>query len=184
MAVYFKHTRTVTQNVPYQFFCEHCRQDSGPLAAEFKAEATRSLTTKRPLTEEEKAQLDQEAAGKLHQSIQKARRGAQEEAFSESFKDKCPHCGKPQSWALKGMKHLPFSYALIGAFFTALICLSIHLFGIVSISFGTGMAATLAAALALMAVGFIRVGRKNVQTKNVQEKQLPNIIWPGSEKPE
>ena len=181
MAVYFKRTQTVKQDIPYEFVCEHCHQGSGILAAEFKAEATRTLMTNRPLTEDERTQLEQEATENLYNSIRSTYQNTKEESFSDKFNDKCPHCGKSQSWALRGMQHLPGSYALVGAFFTALICLGINLLGIASFSFGAGLLATLAIALIAMLVGFIQVGAKKTQTKNVQQRKLPQIHWPDSD---
>lgn len=165
MAVYFKHTCTVTRNILYQFVCEHCHQDSGILAAEFKAEGTRTLMTKRPLTGEEKAQLDQEASERLHKRIQDAMQASDNEDYADSFNDKCPQCGNPQSWALKGMRYLPGSYALTGAFFTALLCLGINFLGLTSFSLKTGVIAILAVALLGVIVGFTRIQLKSQRQK-------------------
>lgn len=181
MAVYFKHKHTVTQNIPYYFVCEQCHQDSGTLSAEFKAEASRELMTKRPLTSDEKTQLDQDATEKLKKQVHDAMENTKRAEISNRFKDTCPHCGKPQSWALKGMQHLPCSYALIGAFLTALLCIVINALGIASFSFGAGLIATLVIAMIAMLVGFIQVGAKKARTKNVRQRELPKIQWPDTD---
>ena len=103
------------------------------------------------------------------------------EDFADSFNDKCPQCGNPQSWALKGMRYLPGSYALIGAFFTALLCLGINFLGLTSFSLKTGVIATLAVALLGVIVGFTRIQLKKSKTKTVQQKKLPQIFWPSQE---
>lgn len=177
MSRYYKHTHTVTQNIPYMFKCEHCHQDSGTLTALFKAESTRNKMTKKDLKEQEKDQMNQEAMESLNKSLQKAQEDAKNEEYGEIFSDKCPHCGKPQSWAIKGMSVLPSTYGVMTGFLALIICVGGNIFDLTSFSLFGGLKFVVVSVLIGVAIGLIRIENKKRLTKNVNEKQVPRIDW-------
>ncbi len=184
MGSYRKHILTLSKQIPYEFRCERCHQNSGELTAVFEGKSTETKYLLAKLSDEEKQQMRRGAENALNTAIQSARKNAEEkEEYSPEIKDKCPHCGKPQSWAVKGLERLPRVYGLSCAFWTALLCITsniAHWFGF-TIPVIVIVALTAIAGLTGMAVGYARVKVKKMKTRHTEDSQIPTIYWPETE---
>ena len=73
-------------------------QQSGPLQAEITGLAAESMSI---ATEKDREKLQRLAhrnlVMRMHDVYDKA---ANKKVFAKEFRDKCPHCGKPQSWGI------------------------------------------------------------------------------------
>ncbi|MDR2898959.1 MAG: hypothetical protein LBU94_01445 [Clostridiales bacterium] len=186
MAIYFKHTHTVTQIVPYKFTCEHCGKNSGILDAAFEGKSVH--TTKRigPIDEDDKESLRKRALEILENELEYAKKDFDKGIFDTHFKDKCPHCGKPQSWSVGGMAaNLPSTYALSCGGWGIIIGFLIFVMEGWFIGDDAALIFKILLAIVMAIVlGFIgymfgrfRVSIKKARTKNVSNNQVPVINW-------
>ena len=103
--------------------------------------------------------------------------------YPTDFKDVCPHCHQPQSWAVSGLRSKLFEnpivalcvggffglIAVLGHYFTDMDYLTLEVaFGIIGIGG--------AAALVLLIWNLIQLGIKTKKTSSAQ-KNLPDINW-------
>lgn len=180
---YYKHTLTHSRKVSYSFQCEQCMQDSGPLTAKLEAEAECS-TIMKTMNEKQDAQLKIDAHDNLVNRVHNSYIDATEkQIFSTAFKDACPHCKKPQSWAVSGLKDGLISIPIVTIVLGALIALAIYFFQgdrnlMMSLVIGGGF---VAAAVIYFIYKLIRIGIKTGQTASATQKNVPVIDWSAAE---
>ena len=119
MSTYYKHKRTESARVPYSFQCEQCMKGSGQLTASITGAEAIHSSNYQALTMKETEKLTVKAHKNLVKRMQEVYQDAtQKQIFATEFSDTCPHCGKPQSWGLSGMKKnmwgTPISYLIVG----------------------------------------------------------------------
>lgn len=176
---YYKHTSTHTRKVPYSFQCEQCMAQSGPLIATLSGEGQID-TLKKTLDEKQTKKLKDNAHLCLRNYVYKDYKDATEKnIFTSEFKDTCPHCQKPQSWAISGMKSdiltLPIAGVIIGAF----LFLVIYFFEgsrdlVMSLIIGGAVVVGTVGAAIYKA---IKVAIKTKATASCVQKNLPTIEW-------
>ena len=177
MPVYYEHKRKLTASVPYSFRCEQCIKDSGPLTASISAEATQRSNFK-TLSERAEEKLNRAAHSSLVTSVYGAYRDATEkQIFSTDFKDTCPHCQAPQSWAVGGMKTNLFSTPIAILIVGAVVCIGGKVAGIDMKLLDGAAGVTAAAALVSLAWNLIRLSGKKKKTSSPLQENLPNIDW-------
>lgn len=112
--VYYKHTRVKDTNVPYHFQCENCMKNSGDLQAHIiGAEAVYNSNFK-TINDDRANKLEKEAYENLAKKVKETYKDATEkEIYSTEFKDECPHCHKPQSWGVSGLKKKRFDTPIV-----------------------------------------------------------------------
>lgn len=100
------------------------------------------------------------------------------------FSDKCPHCQKPQSWALAGLKKKMFENPIVclavGAFFAVLALLGRNFADMdyVTTPIIIGIfAAGVVAALGTLLWNIIKIQSKVKKTTLSLQKRLPVIQW-------
>jgi len=158
MGTYFKHKRTESIDVPYSFRCEQCMKDSGTLMATISGtEATLNSNFKQ-LNDKQQQKLNEMAHIHLVSAVREAHRDATEkQIYAKAFKDECPHCHKPQSWAVSGIKK--------GLFDTPNVCIILSIILCFAIAAGS------------LIWNIIKIGRKKKQTASAIQKNAPVIEW-------
>lgn len=184
MSSYYKHTRTEKVEVPYSFRCEHCSKDSGSMWAVVTGIAETNSNFKN-LNDEQEAKLRIQAHKSLIVKTKALHKNVTEKnIFPGDFKDVCPHCHQPQSWAVSGLKAKLFENPIValcvGAFFGVIALLG-HYFGdmdylTIEVAFGI-MGIGGVAALALLIWNLIRLSIKTKKTSSGAQKNLPVINW-------
>lgn len=183
MASYYRHTSTHSRNIPYSFICEHCLQNSGPLTAKISGAEAEYRSPWKKLSDEQNATL-QETAHKflVNQAHSDYVDATEKQVFSLSFKDSCPHCGKPQSWAVSGMKEDMIMNSVVILIVGAIIALGSYFFSIKSIL----LSGSIAVFSILLALGFYmykssKINKKIKLSVSASQKNLPSIDWAAAE---
>lgn len=182
---YYKHTRTESVDLPYSFRCEQCTMDSGIRKVTVTGTGVKDNYSKE-LNEEDEMKVRELAHQDLVKRVKKIHQDAVEkQVFSMDFKDECPHCHKPQSWGVSGMKKKMFETPVVifgaGIFF-ALACVAGHYSGTeyLTLPIAAGIAAAgLAGAVISLLWNVMQIKRKSVKTSAGMQKNLPVIEWAG-----
>lgn len=186
MSTYYRHRRTEQTKIPYSFRCEQCMQESGPLLAKIVGmEATMSSSFS-ALTQAQDEKLKARAHKNLVKRIQEIHKDAVEkEIIASDFKDECPHCHKPQSWGLTGMKNTMFNTAKVWLFLGIFVAVFFYVFYLIEadamartgavIAIGAGVLAAVCSVL----INMIKISVKSKKTSSSVQKMLPVIDWSG-----
>lgn len=184
MSSYYRHTRTETVEVPYSFRCEHCSKDSGSMWAVVTGEAE-TKSNFRTINDEQEKNLRLRAHKNLVLNVKALHENVTvKNIFPTVFKDACPHCHQPQSWAVSGLKDKMFEnpivalcvggffglIAALGHYFTDMEYLTLPLAGGI---FAVGAAV----ALVLLIWNMIMLAAKKKKTSSGAQKNLPVINW-------
>lgn len=186
MGTYYRHRRTEQTKVPYSFRCEQCMQESGPLLAKIVGmEATMSSNFS-ALTQAQDEKLKARAHKNLVKKIQEIHRDAVEkEIIATDFKDECPHCHKPQSWGISGMKNTMFNTAKVWLFLGIFVAVFFGVFYYIEgdefakLGAVIAFAAGILAAICSILINMIKINVKSKKTSSSMQKMLPVIDWSG-----
>lgn len=181
MGTYYRHRKSESIKVPYSFRCEQCMKESGPLVATISGMEAEINSNFKNLDDKKAQKLDKMAHDKLVSAVQEAHRNATEKnIYSKAFKDECPHCHKPQSWAVSGIKNEMFSTPIVCVILGIIIGAGCYFFANVENSL---MIAIIAAGICF-AVGagsllwnIIKISSKKKQTSTATQKNTPVIEW-------
>ena len=173
-------SKELTHTIYYRFTCEHCGKDSGWAEHTITGSGIREggnikLTPAGEVSEETTREIMEEAQQDLAKHVQSQRKNADTDIYP--FKEKCAHCGKPQSWQAKGALSESITAGLgVGIVVGMLIMFARFLFKlpitnilhiiITAVSFGIAAAAVL-----------INSASIKRQTKDVENTQKPEINW-------
>ncbi len=172
---YTEHTATAKQPYMYRFDCEHCGQGSGWIPMTETGMATQRVNGRGQLSAQARMDLQSQAASNLRGAVE-ARKKRFEAGKYGAIKGKCPHCGKRQSWELKGGKGTPWLMALSG---TAMGFVAMIFAGLLSediqnaatilipIGFATGLI-----------VGYVRLAKNKLDAVKTAQRNKPEIMWP------
>ncbi len=181
---YYRHTRTEQAEVPYTFRCEHCSKESGSMWAVVVGTAEEKSNFK-TINEEHEKKLRERAHRDLVMKVKEIHKNVvDKKIYSVEFKDACPHCHQPQSWAVSGLRSKLFENPVValcvGAFFSVIAVLG-HYFTdmeYLTLSVAGGiMALGVLAALVLLVWNLIQLGIKTKKTSSGTQKNLPVINW-------
>lgn len=182
---YYKHTRTESVELPYSFRCEQCTMDSGLLKVTVTGTGVKDNYSKQ-LNEKDEMKVREQAHKDLVKRIRKIHQDAVEkQVFSTDFKDECPHCHKPQSWGVSGMKKKMFETPIVIfglGLFLALACVAGYYSGTeyLTLPIAAGIAAAgLAGAVISLLWNVMQIKRKSAKTSAGMQKNLPMIEWAG-----
>lgn len=184
MSTYYKHKRAESVDVPYSFRCEQCGKESGPMRAVITGPEAVHNSNFKVLTQDESEKLQKTAHKNLVKHIKKIHQDAtQKQIFTSDFSDICPHCHKPQSWALSGMKKkmfdTPFAIMFIGIFISVLT----YIYNMVEeMEWGFTpilwiMLATIGCAALSLLWNLIKISGKKKATASAGQNNLPSIDW-------
>ena len=181
MGTYFRHRKTETIKVPYSFRCEQCMKDSGQLVATISGIEAEINSNYKELEYNKQQILNEQAHKNLVRAVKDAHTNAtQKNIFSKDFKDECPHCHKPQSWAVSGLKDDMFGTPIVCVIPGIILGAGCYFFS------GVDNALTIAIIVAgicfVLAAGslilnIIKIGNKKKQTSAVSQKNVPVIEW-------
>ncbi len=184
MSTYYKHTRAESADVPYSFRCEQCGKESGPLRAVITGPNAVHSSNFKVLTQDESEKLQKTAHKNLVKHIRKIHQDAtQKQIFASDFEDICPHCHKPQSWALSGMQNKMFENPIVFMFIGIFISVLTYIYNIVEeMEWGFTpiywiMLVTIACAVLSLLWNLIKISGKKKATASARQKNLPSIDW-------
>lgn len=189
MSSYYLHTRTESVELPYSFQCEQCGQDSGIRKVTVTGEG-QEKNFRKQLNNEEEDRLYEKAHADLVGKVNEIYKSVTEkQIIPTDFADRCPHCQKPQSWSLTGMKSKMFENPIVclgvGAFFAVLGLLGRNFADMeyVTIPIIIGIfAAGVVAALGTLLWNIIKIQSKVKKTALSLQKRLPVIQWEAVQK--
>lgn len=180
MSTYYKHTRTASVDIPYSFTCEQCMKDSGPLSATIEVNATMN-SNHRVLEANREERLQNNVHAKLVREVKSAHENAMEkQIFIRAFKDKCPHCQQPQSWAVSGLKDELFTWPIALVIVGVVVGLGCYFFTDVENNMMIAMIAAgicFALAIGTLVFNMIRISNKKKKTSTSLQKNVPVIDW-------
>lgn len=173
MSTYYRHKKTESIDVPYSFKCEQCMQDSGPLKATIKGMEAEVNSNSGTLN----ANNQQKLNNKAHVNLVNAVRAAHYNA-TEKQMDECPHCHKPQSWAVSGLKDDMFGTPAVCFFVGLIFAVGCYFYNhsylnIALVIGGIG----LAAAVVTLLWNIVKISSKKKKTANVMQRNVPVIEW-------
>lgn len=181
MGTYYRHRKTESVDVPYSFRCEQCMADSGSLKATIKGMEAEINSNFRDLDYNKQQKLDAKAHTNLVAAVKTAHINAtQKQIYDKSFKDECPHCHKPQSWAVSGLKDDMFG--------TPIVCIIVGLIVAAGCYFFSGVDNNLQIAIVVGGIGLaaavvtllwniMKISSKKRQTATANQKNVPVIEW-------
>lgn len=181
MGTYYKHTKTEKVDVPYSFCCEQCMKDSGPMVAVICGMEAEINSNFKKLDDKKQQKLNEMAHEKLVRAVKDAHRNATEkQIYVKAFKDQCPFCGKPQSWAVSGIKNEMFSTPVVCVILGLIVAAGCYFFVeddlhtiIAIVAAGIGLVAGAGSLL----FNVMKVQRKKKQTSTAAQKNVPVIEW-------
>lgn len=188
MGSYYKHTRTESAKVPYSFRCEQCMKDSGIRQATIVGNEAIHNSMSRKISEKEEAKMQEEAFQKLKNALQEAYENAEgKHIYAKEFNDICPHCGKPQSWAVANLKNKLFENSIVSIIVGLIFAVGSFFYiksegsrfeesWLYGVPIGI-MAVAVIIAILLFAVNMVKMSSKNKKTANVMQKNVPDIQW-------
>lgn len=181
MGSYYRHRKTESVDVPYSFRCEQCMKDSGTLKATITGMEAEMNSNFKTLNEKNQKKLDELAHDKLVREVKEVHRNATEkQIYSKVFKDECPYCHKPQSWAISGAKNDMFGTPIVCVILAIILGAGCYFFSGVENNLTIAIAAAgicLAVGAGSLILNIIKIQNKKKQTAMVVQKNLPVIEW-------
>lgn len=181
MGTYYKHKRTETIDVPYSFRCEQCMQDSGPLKATIPGSEAVINSNFKELSEKKQEKLKTMAHDNLVKAVKEAHSDAEEkQIFHKAFKDECPHCHKPQSWAVGAMKKestsTPIVMVILGIIIGACCYFFSGLENAMTLAIGAFVICVVIG-LVIYIVNLVKIANKKKATAGAVQNNTPVIEW-------
>ena len=104
----------------------------------------------------------------------------EKQIYSTEFKDECPFCHKPQSWAVSGLKKDMFTTPIVCAVIGLILAAGCYFFAEVDNNLAVALAVAavfLAAAVVIFIVNLVKIGSKMKKTSSSTQRNLPVIEW-------
>lgn len=181
MGTYYRHRKTESVEVPYSFRCEQCMKDSGTLKATITGMEAEMNSNFKTLNDKNQKKLDEIAHTYLVREVKEVHRNATEKnIYSKVFKDECPYCHKPQSWAISGAKDDMFGTPIVCVILGIIIGGGCYFFSGVENNLTIALVAAgicLALAAGSLILNIIKIQNKKKQTVTVVQKNVPVIEW-------
>ena len=183
--VYYKHTRVKDTNVPYHFQCENCMKNSGDLQAHIIGSEAVYNSNFKTINDDRANKLEKEAYENLAKKVKEAYKDATEkEIYSTEFKDECPHCHKPQSWGVSGLKKKRFDTSIaifaVGMiiFIVALLAYYVAEIEYLTLPMVFGiLGVTIVCSVVLLIWNTLKINMKLKETSVNGTQNIPNIDW-------
>lgn len=184
MGSYWEHTKDESVDLPYSFRCEQCMQDSGPRKVTVTGSAQTNSNFKE-ISDKRNDKLREAAHKDLVRRISRLYQDVVEkQVISTIFSDECPHCHKPQSWGVSGMKkdmyQMPVVFLVTGLLISVLgfFLYKTDEVDYLSMPIIIGIAAAGAiAALVSLIFNIVKIRGKKKKTDMSMQKNLPVIEW-------
>lgn len=186
MSSYYEHTKNESANVPYSFQCEHCGKNSGTLWAVITGSTATENSNFKTLSPKKEERLYKTAHENLVRDMQNIHKNAVEKkVFSKEFRDECPYCRQPQSWAVALMKKDMFTNPIVCLIIGIIVALGCMAYCYMEGDTGPFMFTIAIRVFALgAAVGIIcliwnviKLAAKTKKTSSSAVRNLPVIDW-------
>ena len=181
MGTYYKHTKTESIDVPYSFRCEQCLKESGTLKATIHGPEAEFNSNFKEINYDRQEKLAKKAYENLVKKVKETYKDATEkQIYSTEFKDECPFCHKPQSWAVSGLKKDMFTTPIVCAVIGLILAAGCYFFAEVDNNLAVALAVAavfLAAAVVIFIVNLVKIGSKMKKTSSSTQRNLPVIEW-------
>lgn len=181
MGTYYRHKKTESVDVPYSFRCEQCMKDSGTLKATITGMEAEMNSNFKTLNDKNQKKLDEIAHNYLVREVKEVYRNATEkQIYGKAFKDECPYCHKPQSWAISGAKDDMFSTPIVCVILGIIIGGGCYFFSGVENNLTIALIAAgicLAVGAGSLILNIVKIQNKKKQTAAVVQKNVPVIEW-------
>ncbi|MCI8380680.1 MAG: hypothetical protein HFI07_02640 [Lachnospiraceae bacterium] len=181
MGTYYRHKKTESIDVPYSFKCEQCMKDSGTLKATIVGMEAEINSNYRDLEYNKQQKLNEQAHKNLVRDAKEAYKNATEkQIFHTAFKDECPHCHKPQSWAVSGLKDKLFENSIVSLIVGLIVAAGCYFFSGVDNAMQIAIAAfgiSVVVAVVFFVVNITKINSKKKKTANVTQRNVPVIEW-------
>ena len=181
LGTYYRHRKTETIDVPYSFKCEQCMKDSGLLKATIAGMEAEINSNYRDLEYNKQQKLNEMAHKNLVREVKESYKNAMEkQIFNKAFKDECPYCHKPQSWAVSGLKNDMFGNSIVSLIVGLIVAAGCYFFSGVENAMQIAIAAfgiSVVVAVILLVVNIAKVSSKKKKTANVTQRNVPVIEW-------
>ncbi len=183
MGTYYRHRKTETFDVPYSFRCEQCGKDSGTLKATISGMEAEINSNFKQLDDKKQQKLNETAHTYLVREVREVYQNVTEkQIYSTAFKDECPYCHKPQSWAVSGAKNEMFGTPIVCVILGIIIGAGCYFFAEVDNSLTIARAAAgicFALAAGSLVFNIIKIGKKQRQVSGSTHRNVPVIEWDG-----
>ena len=182
---YYKHSRVKDTRIPYNFECENCLKNSGDMQAHIVGEEATHNSNFREISDDKAEQLEKQAYNFLVVKVKEIYKDATEKGiYCTEFKDECPHCHKPQSWGVSGLKKKRFDtpITILGVgVIMFIVGLILHFLSDTTdvplpIVFGVLGVAVVCAIISFI-WNTIKINMKIKATSANGRKNVPNIDW-------
>ena len=181
MGTYYRHRKTETIDVPYSFRCEQCMKDSGALTATILGMEAEINSNYKQLEAKKQKILDEHAHQNLVRAAKEAYTNATEkQIYSKAFKDECPHCHKPQSWAVSGIKDELFTNPIVSALVGIIAGAACYFVADVEEKLIIALACAgigIAVGAVFLILNVVKMQNKKKQTASATQKNKPVIEW-------
>ena len=181
MGSYYKHKKKETIDVSYSFRCEQCMKESGPLTAVISGMEAEINSNYKQLEAKKQKILDEHAHQNLVRAAKEAYTNATEkQIYSKAFKDECPHCHKPQSWAVSGIKDELFTNPIVSALVGIIAGAACYFFADVEEKLIIALACAgigIAVGAVFLILNVVKMQNKKKQTASATQKNKPVIEW-------
>lgn len=156
-------------------------KDSGTLKATITGMEAEMNSNFKTLNDKNQKKLDEIAHNYLVREVKEVYRNATEkQIYGKAFKDECPYCHKPQSWAISGAKDDMFSTPIVCVILGIIIGGGCYFFSGVENNLTIALAAAgicLAVAAGSLILNIVKIQNKKKQTAAVVQKNVPVIEW-------
>ncbi|MDE6639228.1 MAG: hypothetical protein K2K63_01710 [Acetatifactor sp.] len=182
MGSYYVHTRTESVDLKYSYRCEQCGQESGPRKVTVTGEAE-ERNYRKQLNDAEEDKVREKAHKNLVKKMKEIHQSVTEkQIIPTDFPDECPHCHKPQSWAVAGLKKKMFENPIVcvcvGIFFSLAALLIRDDVDYLTTPVIIGIAAAgVVAGLGCLLWNIIKINSKVNKTSTGMQGGLPVIDW-------
>lgn len=181
MGTYYKHTKTESIDVPYSFRCEQCLKESGPLKATIHGPEAEFNSNFKEINYDRQVKLTQKAHENLVRKLKETYKNATEkQIYSSEFRDECPFCHKPQSWAVSGLKKDMFTTPIVCLILGLILAAGCYFFAEVDNSLAVAIvvaAIFFVVAAVIFIVNLIKIGSKVKKTSASAQRNVPVIEW-------
>lgn len=181
LGTYYRYKKTESIDVPYSFKCEQCMKDSGTLKATIVGMEAEINSNYRDLEYNKQQKLNEQAHKNLVRDAKEAYKNATEkQIFHTAFKDECPHCHKPQSWAVSGLKDKLFENSIVSLIVGLIVAAGCYFFSGVDNAMQIAIAAfgiSVVVAVVFFVVNITKINSKKKKTANVTQRNVPVIEW-------
>ena len=182
---YYVHKRTESVDLAYSFRCEQCGKESGPRKVTITGEAEEKNFRKQ-LNDAEEDRVRENAHKNLVSKMKEIHQSVTEkQIIPTNFPDECPHCHKPQSWAVAGLKKKMFENPIVcvcvGIFFSLAALLARYVdndmdYLTTPVIIGIAAAGVIAG-LGCLLWNIIKINSKVKKTSTGMQGGLPVIEW-------